>query len=88
MKAWAAKRVAELADEGLCGFVFKARSPSCGMERVEVYAGGGLPAERGVGLFARAVIERLPTLPVEDEGRLGDSELRERFIERVLAFGR
>src|SRR5881296_2017472 len=37
---------------------------------------------------ARAPMERLPLLPVEEEGRLRDGALRARFIERVLAYAR
>ena len=49
---------------------------------------GGRPLRRGTGLFARALMERLPLLPVEDEGRLHDAALRARFIERVFAYAR
>ncbi len=31
---------------------------------------------------------RLPNLPVEEEGRLGDPRLRENFVERVFAYRR
>jgi uncharacterized protein YbgA (DUF1722 family) len=55
------------------------------MERVKVYAGKGPALNKGVGLFAAALMERLPTLPVEEEGRLRDAPLRENFIERVFA---
>ena len=34
MITWARKRVQELGKEDLCGFIFKSRSPSSGMERV------------------------------------------------------
>ena len=58
------------------------------MARVKVYAGAG-PAERaGRGLFAEALMARLPDLPVEEEGRLGDPALRENFVERVFAYQR
>src|SRR5512137_569816 len=40
MRRWAARRVAEIQGQDLCGFVLKKDSPSCGMERVRVYAGG------------------------------------------------
>src|SRR5213078_2395089 len=50
---------AELARLDLVGYVFKKDSPSCGMERVRVH-GGGRPRRRGTGLFARALMERLP----------------------------
>jgi uncharacterized protein YbgA (DUF1722 family)/uncharacterized protein YbbK (DUF523 family) len=84
--AWARQRVRELEGEGLYGFIFKARSPTSGMERVKVYPAkpGGLPKRVGVGLFARVFMEHFPLLPVEDEGRLHDIGLRENFIERVF----
>ena len=90
MLAWSRAKVAELAGEGLHGFIFKAKSPSSGMERVKVYplASGGLPKRVGVGLFARVFMEHFPLLPVEDEGRLHDLGLRENFIERIFALKR
>ena len=88
MTEWARRRVVELEGEGLCGFVFKSRSPSSGMERVRVYNDKGVPSNRGVGLFARAFMEHFPLLPVEDEGRLQDAGLRENFIERIFVFWR
>ena len=88
MRRYAAKKVDALADAGLCGFVLKKDSPSCGMERVKVYTTTG-PAERaGRGLFADALLARLPNLPVEEEGRLGDPRLRDNFVERVFAYQR
>jgi uncharacterized protein YbgA (DUF1722 family)/uncharacterized protein YbbK (DUF523 family) len=89
MEAWAAARVEALARDDLDGYVLKKDSPSCGMERVKVYEPGGAPAARsGRGLFAAALLERLPLLPVEEEGRLSDPRLRENFIERVFAHRR
>jgi uncharacterized protein YbgA (DUF1722 family)/uncharacterized protein YbbK (DUF523 family) len=84
MVAWSAQRTGELAGEGLRGFIFKAKSPSSGMERVKVYGTGGMPANTGVGLFARAFMERFPHLPVEEDGRLHDPVLRENFVERIF----
>ncbi len=84
MEQWACRRVAMLAKENLCGFIFKSRSPSCGMERVKVYTdSGGAPAKIGVGLFAREFMARLPLLPVEDEGCLHDPVRRDNFITRI-----
>ena len=84
MLAWCAKQVAELEGEDLCGFIFKKDSPSSGLFNLKVY-GTGTPAKTGRGLFARAVTEHFPLLPVEEEGRLHDMVLRENFIERVFA---
>lgn len=89
MQNWAAGRLQALEKEGLCGFIFKSRSPSSGMERVKVYGkAGGMPTKSGVGVFAKAFMEHFPLLPVEEEGRLHDPRLRENFIECIFAFQR
>jgi uncharacterized protein YbgA (DUF1722 family)/uncharacterized protein YbbK (DUF523 family) len=88
MVNWAKKRVAALAEEEICGFIFKSDSPSSGMERVKVYQDGGMPAKTGVGIFARIFMEHFPLLPAEEEGRLHDTDLRENFIERIFTLKR
>ncbi len=88
MVTWARKRVQELEKEDLCGFIFKSRSPSSGMERVRVYNEKGIPEKKGVGMFARIFMEHFPLLPVEEDGRLHDIKLRENFIERIFALKR
>jgi uncharacterized protein YbgA (DUF1722 family)/uncharacterized protein YbbK (DUF523 family) len=88
MITWARKRVKELEKEDLCGFIFKSRSPSSGMERVRVYNEKGVPENKGVGMFARIFMEHFPLLPVEEDGRLHDIKLRENFIERIFALKR
>lgn len=88
MLSWARRRVVELEKEDLCGFIFKSKSPSSGMERVKVYGPSGSAATTGVGLFARAFMEHFPLLPVEEEGRLHDPKLRENFIEAIFTLKR
>jgi len=88
MNAWAQTKVELLAGENLCGFIFKSKSPSSGMERVKVYDKNNVPKAVGVGLFARAFMSRFPILPVEEEGRLHDLVLRENFIESVFVYKR
>jgi uncharacterized protein YbgA (DUF1722 family)/uncharacterized protein YbbK (DUF523 family) len=88
MIKWAQKRVAELEKEDLCGFIFKSNSPSSGMERIRVYNEKGMPVKKGVGIFTRIFMDYFPLLPVEDEGRLHDPELRENFIERIFTLKR
>lgn len=88
MQRFAEVRTRELAELKLSGYVFKKNSPSCGVERVRVYGAKNMPAHRGRGLFAAAVMAKTPLLPVEEEGRLNDPGLRENFIERVFAYYR
>jgi len=88
MNEFARRRVNELRDRELSGYILKRASPSCGLERVKVDTGDGPPARTGTGLFARALTAALPLLPVEEEGRLGDAHLRDNFITRVFAYRR
>lgn len=85
MLRWARQRVEELEHEGLHGYIFKAKSPSCGMARVKVYDDAMVPHSVARGLFARAFMERFPLLPAEEEGPLDDPGLCKRFIEQIVA---
>jgi uncharacterized protein YbgA (DUF1722 family)/uncharacterized protein YbbK (DUF523 family) len=88
MTRFSGRRVRELEALDLSGYVFKKDSPSCGIERVRLYNPHGMPTRNGVGLFARAFMERFPLIPVEEEGRLNDPVLRDNFIERMFCYRR
>jgi uncharacterized protein YbgA (DUF1722 family)/uncharacterized protein YbbK (DUF523 family) len=80
------KDVAE-ANKDLSGFVFCAKSPSCGMERVKIYSEDGKGSDAsGIGMFAKQIMEANPLLPCEENGRLNDSVLRENFVTRVFVY--
>ncbi|AHF73195.1 ybgA [Candidatus Sodalis pierantonius str. SOPE] len=81
MEAFARQRVRQLAD--LCGYIVCAKSPSCGMARVRVYEAQGVQ-KTGVGLYTRILQEQMPWLPVEEDGRLQDVQLRENFVARIF----
>lgn len=88
MVGYSRQKARELGELGLCGYILKKGSPTCGMERVRLYSEAGMPEKNGVGLFARVLKETLPDLPVEEEGRLHDPPLRENFFEAVFAYRR
>ena len=88
MREYAGRRIERLLADDLDGYILKRDSPSCGMERVKVHGESGPAARTGRGLFADALLTRLPLLPVEEEGRLSDPRLRENFIERLFAYRR
>ena len=73
MARFTAARLRELDRSGLCGYVCKKGSPSCGIGR---------------GLFTTAFVERFPFVPTEEEGRLRDPVLREAFVERIFTMKR
>ena len=86
--AFAGRKLKTLEDVYLSGYIFKKDSPSCGIERVNLFNAHGSPSRTGVGLFARAFKEQFPLVPIEDEGRLCDPMLRDHFIERVFSYHR
>jgi uncharacterized protein YbgA (DUF1722 family)/uncharacterized protein YbbK (DUF523 family) len=88
MLTWAHRRVADLEKEDLCGFIFKSKSPSSGMARVNILNDKAMPEQKGVGVFALVFMCHFPLLPVEDEGRLHDDKLRENFIESIFTLRR
>jgi uncharacterized protein YbgA (DUF1722 family)/uncharacterized protein YbbK (DUF523 family) len=87
MEKWMEGKLPELAGLHLCGFIFKAKSPSSGLQRVKVYSEKGV-RHNGTGIFAEALTRAFPNLPVEDDGRLHDAGLRENFIERIFVMHR
>lgn len=74
-------------DDELCGFIFKSKSPTCGIDRVKVYQPINAPSEKkGVGVFANEIKKLYPYLPIEEEGRLNDPWLRENFLMQVFSY--
>ena len=70
----------------LSGFIFCKASPSCGTQRVKVYNDKGHSQSVGVGIFAARVHQLFPNLPIEDDGRLNDPQIRDSFIKRVYVY--
>lgn len=80
--------VDQIQEDELCGFIFKSKSPTCGMERVKIYPSekNGQSENVGVGVFAKKIKDKYPLLPTEEEGRLGDAWLRENFLMQIFAY--
>lgn len=78
----------------LCGYILKSGSPSCGLEAVPVFAKSELPdlselveiSKQGVGLFAAAIKNSFPGMPVCDELWLSDPNNLDSFISAVRRF--
>ena len=86
MRLYGRRRAAEMEKLEVSGFVLKQGSPSCGPDRVPVRSPSGGDPRTGAGLFARALADAIPLLPVESEDRLDDTLLCENFVERVHAY--
>ncbi|KAA1188216.1 DUF1722 domain-containing protein [Pseudohalioglobus sediminis] len=81
-----ARNVLRQAPE-LSGYILVKASPSCGYDRVKRFnEKGNLAAYDQRGIFAAALAEFDPLLPLEDDGRLNDPSLRESFVSRVYTY--
>lgn len=71
----------------LCGYILVQGSPSCGYGEVKRYsqAGEHLASDQN-GIFAQALANRDPLLPLADDERLNDPGLMESFVRRARAY--
>lgn len=70
----------------ISGYIFKSRSPSCGIGDVQVHDNSGEPNSLGAGIFAQALTSYWPSLPVTDERCLAQPKARADFVERVFSY--
>ncbi len=84
LQNWANEKLAILIDAGLRGYIFKSRSPSCGLGSVKMIGGNGSKIIAS-GIFARLLTDALPLLPVAEDENLHDSASLELFIKRIRA---
>ncbi len=68
----------------LHGFVFKSRSPSCGLNSTPIVIDNKCVTETGRGIFARALCNSYPDLAVIEECALARRYLLNSFIQAVL----
>ena len=74
-----------LRQQNLSGFIFKSRSPSCGPGNVPLHHEQEISST--MGLFAHALMQYFPSLPVIDEEALQDEIVRQDFVARVIQYG-
>lgn len=87
LKEISSNYVDDFKNDEIIGFIFKSKSPTCGLERVKVYLLNGYNSDdKSSGIFASAIKDNFSLLPMEEEGRLEDSWLRENFIMQLFAF--
>ena len=83
LRAYAGTRLPDLDD--VDGYVFKARSPSCGLKGVALHTDpDGPAAPEGTGLFAAEIARARPALPLEDGENLFEPGALESFVTRTF----
>lgn len=88
MYKWAENKLKQLEKETLCGFIFKSKSPSSGIGGVKVYTPSGIPSSSGIGIFGGTFTRYFPLIPVIDDVRLHNPNLRENFVDQVFVYSR
>lgn len=70
------------------GFLLKSGSPSCGIRDVKIYSDTRKRltnhTTKGRGFFGGRVVKLYPNLAVEDEARLENAVIKERFLIRIF----
>ena len=68
------------------GFILKSRSPSCGIKDVKLYKTHGKSPSIGKtkGLFGSAILSHYDEYAIEDEGRLTNYQIREKFLTHLF----
>lgn len=84
MNSWIEGKIPEIKEWDLCGFILKSKSPSCGVFRTRLYRENKPPSLNSRGLFAKELIDSIPEMLIEEEGRLHDPIIRDNFIERIF----
>ncbi len=68
------------------GFIYKSRSPSCGVGDTKLFSSATAKEsiDIGSGFFARALLEKYPDLPIASERSMLEAEARQRFLQQVF----
>lgn len=72
--------------DGIDGFILKSRSPTCGLKDAKVYYRGNKCSIRSNenGFFSQKIIDKYDYLPIENEGRLKNYNIRDNFFTRIF----
>ena len=72
--------------KNLSGFIFKSRSPSCGLNTTPVFIDGICVTQNGTGIFSRSLCRLYPNLAVIDDAELDNKQQSDHFIQAVLQY--
>lgn len=65
------------------GYIFKSRSPSCGIADIPLFNQQNEVIGHGRGLFVSAMLQLYPTLPITDEQQLDNHDAFMDFLQQV-----
>ena len=68
------------------GYIFKSKSPSCGVDNAPLFNEQGLDAGLAKGLFVSAILQFYPSLPITDELNLITQQQLETFLQQTIDY--
>ncbi len=83
--SWVLKKLKEIESLSLSGFIFKSRSPSCGLYDTKIYGDNG-EIVKGSGIFASNLFKRFPFLPVQSSSAIYRRSKMEEFFRYVSLY--
>lgn len=81
MSAYCKRKPAEL--NKLAGFIFKSRSPSCGLRSTPVFINDKCVSDTSSGVFAASLCQAYPDLIVIEDNQLDDKNSLDNFIKDI-----
>ena len=69
----------------ISGYIFKTKSPSCGLSKVKTDYHGIIRAD-GKGIFAQRLLVLLPNLPTIEDDQFDNIDQRARFLSAVAEY--
>jgi len=81
LRAYARELAATLT--GTSGYIFKSRSPSCGVDDADLFNVENELIGKSAGIFSAMIHDLLPDLPLIDEIALEEQVVREAFVQQV-----
>lgn len=78
-------KMKELIKSDICAFIFKSGSPSCGIRDIRIYNPKTGKVKKGRGIFADAFIKTFPHIPVEDDKKLQEPQMIEKFLLKIFS---
>lgn len=91
MLSFSRKYTSNLISKDIDGFILKAKSPTCGTDKIKVYKGIGKSQPLSTvpnGLFAQEIVDSFELYPIESERRLSNFNIREHFYIRIFTLAR
>ena len=68
------------------GYLFKSKSPSCGINKIPVFNDQSEIITLTKGVFVSAILQQYPNLPITDELNLLNTNQCNKFLDQILQY--